>query len=123
MEHVRLQKISKAIKNLEAALELYAKRRKADELPFLTVCKAVEVLMEYLWKEFKARVEAEGLFAASPKEAVRQAATIGLIDEPDKWIAIVLARNDSVHDYFGIPEAEYVRLAQDLVQRSKSIEW
>jgi hypothetical protein len=123
MEHVRLQKISKAAKNLESALELYANRRKTDEIPFLAVCKTVEVLMEYLWKEFKSRVEAEGLFAASPKEAVRQAAAIGLIDEPDKWIAIVLARNDSVHDYFGIPETEYVRLAHDLVQRSKRIEW
>jgi len=123
MVHGRIEKIGNSIKNLEQALKLYEKRKEGDELPFLALCKTVEVLMEYLWKEFKQRVETEGLFAVSPKEAIRQAATIGLIDEPDRWIKIVLARNDSVHDYFGIPEGDYVGLARELLVKSRAISW
>jgi len=120
----RLEKITKAQNNLREALRRYRESdRKHDDIPFLTVCKTVEVLVEYLWKEFKQRVESEGLFAVSPKDAVRQAAAIGLIDAPDRWIAIVLARNDSVHDYFGIPEAEYIRLAEELIEKSVAIRW
>ena len=119
----RLAKIAKAQDNLREALKRYRKREADDELPFLAVCKTVEILVEYLWKEFKQRVESEGLFAVSPKEAVRQAAAIGLINSPDRWIAIVLARNDSVRDYFGVPEPEYIRLAEELLERSAAIAW
>ena len=121
MVHTRLEKIAKAIKNLEQALSQYEKKKSGDELPFLALCKTVEVLIEYLWKEFKHRIENEGLFAVSPKEAIRQAATIGLISEPERWIKIVLARNDSVHDYFGIPEQDYVMLARELAKKASAI--
>ena len=46
--------------------------------------------VEFVWKEFKDRVECQGLLAESPKEAARQAATIGLLTDPDKWISIIL---------------------------------
>lgn len=123
MAQRRVEKIIKATKNLEFALALYNRREPGDDIPFLTLCKTVEMLVEYLWKEFKERVEAEGLFAVSPKEAVRQAAIIGYITDPDKWIAIILARNDSVHDYFGIPEKDYVQLAEELLVRTRLIKW
>lgn len=123
MVFVRLEKIRKAEGHLEQALEAYRSRQQHDELPFLTVCKTVEVLMEYLWKEFKERAETEGLFAVSPKEAIRQAAALGIISEPDRWIKIILARNDSVHDYFGIPEPDYVELAGELLRRARAIRW
>lgn len=123
MAPARIEKIGKATTNLKDALLMYDNRKKAEELPFLALCKTVEVLIEYLWKEFKQRVEAEGLFAVSPKEAVRQAASIGLISEPERWIAIILARNDSVHDYFGIPEKDYVLLARELLVKARAIEW
>lgn len=120
MVQTRAEKIAKAIKNLEQSIRGYERREQGDDLPFLALCKTVEVLVEYLWKELKQRVEAEGLFAVSPKEAVRQAAVLGLISEPDRWIKIILARNDSVHDYFGIPESDYVALANELLEKARA---
>jgi len=38
-----------------------------------------------------------------------------LLTEPEVWLACIDARDDSVHDYFGIPEEEYVELAQKLL--------
>lgn len=108
--------LKKAAKNLKAAIREYEKRKAGDDLPFLALCKALEVLMEYAWKDLKRQVEEQGLFASSPREAIKQAATIRLIDHPDRWLAVLTARNDSVHDYFGIPEVSYVKLARELLE-------
>ena len=115
MEQGKREKLLKSIKNLEDALREYSIPGSKGDLPFLALCKAMEVVVEYCWKEMKYAVEAQGLFAPSPREAIRQAATLGLIDDPEKWQQILTARNDSVHDYFGIPERQYVEMAQHLL--------
>ena len=123
MESKRMKKIEHASENLRSAIKIYYKRSKDDELPFLTVCKTLEVLFEYLWKEFKGRIEDQGLFAASPKEAIKQAAVIGLIENPERWLLIAGARNDSVHDYFGIPEEKYISFAEEFLDLVGKIKW
>ena len=116
MESERVEKIEKARTQLKAALQLYHKKKGDRQLEFLTVAKAFEILFEYTWKRLKYRIEDEGLFAVSPKEAIRQAATLGLIEDPERWIACATARNDSVHDYFGIPEADYIKLVEEFLE-------
>ena len=114
--------IAKAARQLEAALLHYDRaKRESRELAYLTVAKAFEVLVEYAWKELKHRVQEEGLDAPSPKEAVRQAYRIGLIDQPKKWIACIDARNDSVHNYFNVPDKDYVRFAREFSRLSQSV--
>ena len=115
-------KISKARGQLEEALKRYAgSARKERGLEFLTVAKAFEVLFEYVWRSLKTKVEDEGLFAPSPKEAIRQAATLRLIKKPERWIACATARNDSVHDYFGIPEPDYIQLVEEFLKLSADL--
>jgi len=77
--------------------------------------------MEYIWKDLKREVEKAGLFAPSPRETIKQAAALGLISEPEKWMAVLTARNDSVHDYFGIPEPKYVELAREFLEISAQV--
>lgn len=101
----RHKKINEAERYLKQAMAQYDQA--PDHLKFLALSKTFEICIEYVWKELKFRVEDEGLEAQSPKQAVRQAAKLGLITEPDSWINCINARNDSVHDYFGIPEADY----------------
>ena len=98
--------------NLAQALELSEEQFKNRNLHFLLITKAFENLVEYGWKELKVRVEDEGLEAQSPKEAVRAAAKLGFIKDPQLWIDCVNARNNSVHDYFGLPPESYVKLAE-----------
>ena len=119
----RQVKINKASRNLQEAIALYKKRSQGSDLPFLTLCKTLEVLFEYVWKELRAAVEEEGLFATSPKESIRQAATIGRLKNLERWIAIATARNDSVHNYFGIPEKDYVALAEEFLDLLKQVDW
>ena len=113
--------LKKAVAHLEEALTLYDKRASNDELSFLTLSKAFEVLVEYGWRELKRRVEGEGLEIQSPKEAVRQAAKLKIISDPQQWIKAIENRNASVHDYFGIGEKAFVAIARKFLVFAKEI--
>ena len=47
----------------------------------------------------KSIVELEGLITTSPRNAIRQAATVGLIDNPSVWLEFLENRNLTVHTY------------------------
>lgn len=119
MAEKRVKDLKKSISQLEEAMKLYSKEEDQRELNFLMLVKAYEILVENAWKYFKEKVEDEGLMAPSPKEAVRKAATVGMIDDPDKWIGFIEARNLSVHDYFTLDNQKFYKLADDLVKASK----
>jgi len=107
------KKLPKALEHLQLALKQY--KTEKSELNFLTVSKAFETAIEYAWRFLKRAVEDQGLEAPSPKIAIKQAAKLHFLNEPEIWLACIDARNDSVHDYFGISEKEYVQLAEKLV--------
>jgi uncharacterized protein YutE (UPF0331/DUF86 family) len=112
MESKRTAKLLEALAHLKEGLRAYEKRRKGDALPKLAMTKAFEIAVEYGWRELERKAEDEGLDVPSPKAAVRQAARLGLISEPDKWMELIEARNASVHDYFGFDDEDLVRLAK-----------
>ena len=112
----------RARKQLEAALDLFQNADKAKKDLFsLTMIKAFEVLVEYAWKEVKQRVEDEGFEVLSPKDAVRQAASVEIIDKPDKWIEAINARNLSVHDYFNLSADQYAEMAAEFLKIVKKV--
>lgn len=113
------KKLPESIQHLKDALKQYDSKK--SDLNFLTVAKAFEVVIEYAWRELKRLVEDQGLEASSPRMAIKQAAKLGLIREPETWSDCLDARNNSVHDYFGISQNEFVDLARqlsELIQRS-----
>ena len=107
-------KLQQATAHLEAALHEYTPA--PTPLHFLTVAKTFEILVEYAWRALKAEVEDLGLEAPAPKVAVKKAAQLQLITAPDRWLICIDARNNSVHDYFGISESEYIALSRELLQ-------
>ncbi|EKD52375.1 MAG: hypothetical protein ACD_62C00043G0005 [uncultured bacterium] len=110
-------KLLKSLNNLKSAVRFYEKDTKApDEIRFIALSKAFEVCVEYAWKELKTRVEEEGLDAESPKETIRQSARIGLIASAEIWLDFISVRNEGVHDYFDIPESDYLELAKCLLK-------
>ncbi len=113
MSNLHPAKAAKARAQLIAAIAQYDGA--PTDLAFLTVVKAFEVCMEYVWRELKRRIESDGLESASPKMAIKQAARIGIITDPEAWLQCLNARNNSVHDYFGISTDDYLALARRLV--------
>lgn len=115
MAQKKRHKIASALEHLREALEFYDGDGKQGDVAFLAVAKAFEVAVEYAWKELKKRVENEGLETTSPKDAVRQAARMGIVGEAEIWLDYINTRNNSVHDYFGLPEEHYLKLARSFL--------
>ncbi len=59
-----------------------------------------EFVFELVWKTLKDYAEDRGRFdAASPKDAFRVAADLGLIDDPLIWFDFLKFRNEATHTY------------------------
>ena len=113
-----------SLEDLSLAVENYnVLKRKKDEkrLAFLALSKAFEVAVEYSWKALRVKVKDEGMNPQSPKAAIRDAAKIGIISDVEEWLIFVEARNTGVHDYFGIPEKDYVKITAGFLSRSRQI--
>lgn len=101
-----------ALLHLRVAIERHRERDEDDPLPFMALVKAFEVAVEYGWRELRRRLEEAGLDVFAPKDVVRAAARADIISDPELWIRAIDARNASVHDYFGVSEAAFVKQAE-----------
>jgi uncharacterized protein with HEPN domain len=44
-----------------------------------------------------------------------------MIDRAETWLEFIETRNNSVHDYFEVPEQQYVLLAQNFLKKSRRL--
>lgn len=61
--------------------------------------KRFEFTVELAWKSMKTFLRGEGIICRSPKDCIRKAFTVGLIEDDDGWIAMLEDRNLTVHTY------------------------
>lgn len=116
------RKLHDAISDLERCSKAYVpSSEKERSITFIALTKAFEVALEYAWKELKRIIEDRGLEAFSPKDVVREAATIGLIKKPKLWIDAINMRNLSVHDYFSLPEGDTADLINEFLKEIKKV--
>lgn len=113
-----MKKLKDSIADLEHALT-HLEKAKKDNFYFAGISKEFEVCFEYAWKYLKQKVEADGLEAASPKEAIKQAGHIGLIKDVEKWLSFLQDRNIAVHDYLGMSNADYLKTIQQFFSEVK----
>lgn len=122
MVKVRLRQLKDAKADLDRCLAQYEPSTSTERsLTFIALTKAFEVTLEYGWKKLKYEIEDRGLEANSPKDSVREAARIGLINHPELWIAAINARNLSVHDYFSLEEKDFVEVIKNFNNSLKTI--
>jgi len=58
-----------------------------------------EFTFELTWKTLKAYLEEKGVRAYSPKDAIKGAFQVGLIEENTKWLEMIETRNLTSHVY------------------------
>lgn len=121
MELQKNNKLSQALKHLKEALDYYGKKNANHDVAIMAVHKAFEVAVEYAWKSLKQTIENEGLEAPSPKEAIRQAAKLNLIEDPSAWIDFINLRNNSVHDYFSVSEEFQIEEIKKFLKEASSL--
>ncbi|MBN2359757.1 MAG: nucleotidyltransferase substrate binding protein [Deltaproteobacteria bacterium] len=98
----------------EASLALahalaFAKKAKSDPFYAAGIAKSFEICFEYAWKYLKAVATEHGLEAHSPRDAIKTAARMGLLDDAEAWLGFLEDRNLSVHDYLGVDDAGYLQ--------------
>ena len=91
---VQISQLEKAIKRLEEALRLLPTQIHKD-----ATIQRFEFTFELLWKTIQTFAQEKGLEAVSPKDSLRTAAQLGLIDKVEVWFDFLDARNLSSHVY------------------------
>ena len=104
-------KLSQAFALLEAAL-LECESEPENALRLAALAKAFESTFEYVWKHFKREADQAGLETYSPRDALKAAAQLKLIEDLELWNQFLNARNLSVHDYVGMDDAVVVELVR-----------
>ncbi len=114
------EKLSASIAALEHALS-FEKEAKKDPFFFSGIVKSFEVCFEYAWKHFKREADGRGLEVYSPKDAIRVAGQLGLIEDVERWLGFLTDRNFAVHDYIGISNEEYLKTIKAFLVEVKKI--
>ncbi len=91
----RLTELKSALERLKEAIPEVQNQLEKDG-----VIQRFEFVFELVWKTLKDYAEDKGRFdAASPKDAFRVAADLGLIDDPLTWFDFLKNRNEATHLY------------------------
>lgn len=113
-------KLLNSIKELENAMR-FADKIVEDKFYFSGISKCYEVCLGYAWKFFKKRAIDEGLEIYSPKDAVKAAGRLKLIDNVEKWLDFIEDRNLAVHDYLGVSNEDYLNTIRAFLIEVKRI--
>ncbi|MGN2370196.1 nucleotidyltransferase substrate binding protein [Clostridium sp. ZBS14] len=80
-------------------LKKYSNKPIITELERAGIIQFFEMTFELAWKVLKDYLESEGYMVKSPRETVKQAFQIGLIDNGHIWIDALSNRNLTTHTY------------------------
>ena len=81
------------------SLNKYIDKPIETELERAGIIQLFEISFELSWKLMKDYLEFQQLIVKSPRETIKQAYQIGLIDEGHIWIDALADRNLTVHTY------------------------
>lgn len=91
----RYQQFSRAFSLLRGAMAVDS----PTVLERAGIIQFFEMAFELSWKLLKDYLEAEGYNVRSPREAIKQAFQIGLIENGHEWMAALSDRNLTTHIY------------------------
>jgi len=86
--------LKKAVNRLGQAALLPASEINRD-----ATIKRFEFCFELCWKLMQAILQENGIEAYGPRGSIREAAKLGLIDNPQTWLEFLKARNLTSHTY------------------------
>ncbi|MBW8349603.1 nucleotidyltransferase substrate binding protein [Bacillus sp. IITD106] len=80
-------------------LEKYAKVEFKSEIEKAGIIQFFKMTFELAWKVQKDYLESEGFNVKSPRETIKQAFQIGLIENGHEWMDALSKRNLTTHTY------------------------
>ena len=89
-----IEDYEKALQRLEEAVQAEATQLHKD-----ATVKRFEFTFELAWKLMQLIIADKGYRERGPKDSIRRAAQMGLIDDAETWIDFLKKRNQIVHLY------------------------
>ena len=80
-------------------LDKYSKKEDLSELEQAGIIQFFEMTFELAWKVLKDYLESEGYIVKSPRETIKQAFQIGLINDGYIWMEALTVMNLTTHTY------------------------
>lgn len=117
-----MNKLDDALHLLKLSLE-ESKKDPENKVIIAGVIKSFEISFEYVWKAFKKIGNEAGNEVYSPRDAIKAASEIGMIEDFDVWTQFLNARNLSVHDYLGVTDKEILEISKKFLEEAKKITW
>ena len=102
MENLKEIRWKQRFENFDKSYKLlkkYSNQEITTELERACIIQFFEMTFEFAWKVLKDYLESEGYMVKSPRETVKQAFQIGLIDNGHIWIDALSNRNLTTHTY------------------------
>lgn len=102
MENLKEIRWKQRFENFDKSYKLlkkYSNQEITTELERAGIIQFFEMTFELAWKVLKDYLESEGYMVKSPRETVKQAFQIGLIDNGHIWIDALSNRNLTTHIY------------------------
>jgi nucleotidyltransferase substrate binding protein (TIGR01987 family) len=90
----RIALLAQALARLEQAL-----RVPEDAIVRDACIQRFEFTFEMAWKAIQAHARAQGLSCVSPRDCLRTAFRLGLVEDDPGWMTMVEDRNRTVHTY------------------------
>lgn len=90
-------------------IEKYAPQHLTSELEQAGLIQLFEVTFELAWKVLKDYLEAEGYTVKSPRETIKLAFQIGVIEDGHVWIDALSSRNLAAHTYDDVTAEKLAR--------------
>ncbi len=104
----RLDNLNRAYKHLHE-LSL---RENLDWVESIALIKLFEVVFELSWKTLKDYLYSEGITVKSPRETIKQAFQMELIEDGDCWLDALEKRNTTTHRY----DEAFSKMLTDVIQ-------
>lgn len=102
MENLKEIRWKQRFENFDKSYKLlkkYSNKPITTELERAGIIQFFEMTFELAWKVLKDYLESEGYIVKSPRETVKQAFQIGLIDNGHVWIDALSYRNLTTYTY------------------------
>ncbi|HJV15921.1 MAG TPA: nucleotidyltransferase substrate binding protein [Bacillales bacterium] len=94
-------------------LEKYSNQEIKSELERAGIIQFFEMTFELSWKVLKDYLESQGYDVKSPRETIKQAFQIGLIEEGHPWMDALSKRNLTTHTY---DEALAIKFVDEIIE-------
>ena len=92
--HSLKENLSKANKRLKEVLAMEDTQVNQD-----ATIQRFEFCFELAWKLIKEYAKDQGVVCNSPKNCIREAGGLELVDDVEKWLVFLEARNSTAHIY------------------------